>query len=77
MPRFHTIYDATTQAVIDVPFTSQEESDRDAEEASEMTEKASREAQSNRINTARLSAIAKLNGLGLTTAEIESLITPQ
>ena len=75
MPRYHTIYDATTQAVIDIPFTSQEESDRDAEEASEMTEKASREAQSARIDRSRLSALEKLKGLGLTTAEIEALIT--
>jgi hypothetical protein len=51
MPRHHTIWDAVQQKQIDVPFTAEEETAKDAEEAtwaSEAPTRAAKEVQDNR-----------------------------
>ena len=73
MVRFHTVFDTVKGVQIDIPFTPEEENQRDREEAAHalaMKEDGERAA---RASTSRESAIGKLKRLGLTDDEIAAL----
>ena len=73
MPRYHTLWDAATRSVKDIPFTPDEEKTRNAEESQYLQDmETAKKAESTRAN-ARASAIAKLEKLGLSVLEIEAV----
>ena len=69
MPRFRRISDN-----VRVPFTAEEEAQRDAEEAAQVIERQERDAEFAQRTTDRASGNQKLLDLGLSQAEIDALI---
>jgi len=73
MARFHTVFDTVKGAQIDIPFTVEEEAQRDREEAEHDASATAEEERNNKSVILRASAIEKLERLGLTVEEIAAL----
>ena len=74
MPRFHTITKSGLPGQIDIPFTPEEEALRDIEESSWQIQKDADDLLLSEQAKYKLSATSKLLALGLSQAEIDSLI---
>ena len=70
MPRHHTIWDASLQQQVDVPFTSEEETARDAEELRSREVRSTWEVQRQHRQELR----GKLADDSITDAELRELI---
>ena len=70
MPRHHTIWDAETQTQVEVQFTAEEETARDAEEAQASTDRAAEASRAARVGVLD----AKLQDDSITFDELKELM---
>lgn len=73
--RKHTIYNASTGLQYDIPFTAAEEKARDQEEIDLAESLKAQDERSEIEKTHRASAVRKLSNMGLTTSELDALLT--
>jgi hypothetical protein len=74
--RKHTIYDAATGRQHDILFTPLEEKARDREEQELLLSQEDRLKQDSIEKNLRFAGVQKLLKLGLTTAELDALLSP-
>tara|TARA_R110000824_G_scaffold238966_1_gene427693 strand:- start:46 stop:270 length:225 start_codon:yes stop_codon:yes gene_type:complete len=70
MPRHHTVWDAESQRQIEVPFTAEEETARDAEEVQAEIDMAARDEQDGKL----IALEAKLAEDSITYEELKELM---